>query len=284
MCAWRQAKKDAMRIGVLMDYIEQEHGKKFILVSLTAPNVKGEALEAEITRYNKAFFKMVNRKKFKKINKGYIRKLEITYNGEPLITHDMWHGLGRYHNKPMADYFERRGLKIGDENPNYDTYHTHFHVVFAVNRGYFSGQSYIKWETWLNEWRDVMADQTITQVDVRKFEKINKKGKKGELVNELAKYAAKDSDYTISQAVFDVFYKALKGRQVLTYNGLFAEANKKYKAKELEHYKSADDTQYSHMLMCYWRVTKYSIENRRELTEKEKAEVNGVLLDEMEVD
>ena len=55
-------------------------------------------------------------------------------------------------------------------------------------------------------------DESITQVDVRKLEL-----EKG--VAEISKYSAKDSDYLITQDVFDVMYKALKGRQIITYNG-----------------------------------------------------------------
>jgi len=244
MCAWRQAKKDALKISVLMKYIEQEHGKAFVFVTLTAPNVKAEELKAEITRYNKAFKKLVERKAFKKINQGYIRKLEITYNAER------------------------------------NDYHPHFHVVFAVNKGYFKKADYIKQETWLNEWRDVMNDQSITQVDVRRV----KQTENGKEVNELAKYAAKDSDYTKSQEVFDAFYKALKGRQVLTYNGLFKEANKLFKADKLNGYIDMDDTEYVYMLLYRWGMKEYVEAERRELTDEEMKKANLALLDEAEID
>jgi len=239
MCAWRTAKKDALKIGVLMKYIEQEHGKVFISVTLTAPNVKAEDLKGEITLYNKAFKKLVERKAFKKINQGYIRKLEITYNAER------------------------------------NDYHPHFHVVFAVNKGNFKKADYIKQETWLNEWRDVMNDQSISQVFVKRFDSN---------INEIAKYAAKDSDYTKSQEVFDTFYNALKGRQVITYNGLFAEANKMFKAKQLDHYISQDDTDYAYMLLYRWGKKEYIEAERRELTDEEKKKVNRVLIDELEVE
>jgi plasmid rolling circle replication initiator protein Rep len=142
----------------------------------------------------------MKRKAFQKISLGYIRKLEITYNAER------------------------------------NDYHPHFHVVFAVNKSYFKKADYIKQETWLNEWRDVMNDQSITQVDVRKV----KKSDNAREVYEIAKYAAKDSDYTRNQEVFDVFYKVLKGRQIVTYNGLFADANTLFKDDELQEYIGVD--------------------------------------------
>ena len=71
-------------------------------------------------------------------------------------------------------------------------------------------------------WRKAKRDESITQVDVRKLEL-----EKG--VAEISKYSAKDSDYLITQDVFDVMYKALKGRQIITYNGVFKESAKLYK-------------------------------------------------------
>jgi len=244
MCAWRQAKRDALKISVLMKYVEQEHNKVFIFITFTAPNVKAENLKDEITQYNKAFLKLMRRMVFNKINQGYIRKLEVTYNVER------------------------------------NDYHPHFHVVIAVNKSYFTDRTYIKQETWLNEWRDVMNDQTVTQVRVCRVEQ-NENGKE---VNELAKYAAKDSDYTKSQKVFDTFYQALKGRQVLTFNGLFAGANKLFKTNKLNSYINADETDYYYMLMYHWGMGEYVEQERRELTNEERSKLNRTLLNEVEID
>ena len=78
ICAWLRAKKDAMKIGVMMDYIESEHDKAFIFVTLTAPNVCGVVLPQEVTKYNGAFKRLVERDIVTRMNNGYIRKLEIT--------------------------------------------------------------------------------------------------------------------------------------------------------------------------------------------------------------
>jgi hypothetical protein len=231
-----------MKFSVMMDYIKTEQQKEFILVTLTAPNVKAETLREEITRFNKAFQNLIYRKEVKKINKGYIRKLEITYNAER------------------------------------DDYHPHFHCVFAVNKGYFSGASYIKQEHWLNLWQDVMNDYSITQVDVRRV-----KANNGKEINEFTKYAAKDEDYTRNQKVFDAFYTALKGRQSITFNGLFAEANKKYKNKELEHYKTKDETEYVWLILYQWGGAEYAEKWRREITAEEYKELKKESIDEMAV-
>jgi len=247
MCAWRKARVDAQRISVMMSYIANVHRKSFIMVTLTAPNVKADKLRGEITRFNKSFKKLVERKEIVEMNYGYIRKLEITYN-------------------------KKR-----------DDYHPHFHVVFAVNRGYFNGGHYVKQDIWLNHWREVMGDDSITQVDVRKVKKRTDSSDMAESfeVLEFVKYVAKDEDFTNSTEVFDAFYTVLKGRQQLTYNGLFASSNKKYKAGELDEYIKPDTTEYYWQLMYTWKGKEYNESKRRKLDEVDKLilESRGLLMD-----
>ncbi|WP_285813497.1 protein rep [Staphylococcus sp. Marseille-Q6910] len=80
MCAWRKARKDALGLSLMMKHIKQTEDKRFIFLTLTTPNVTSEQLENEIKNYNHAFQKMFKRKKVNGIAKGYVRKLEITYN------------------------------------------------------------------------------------------------------------------------------------------------------------------------------------------------------------
>ena len=90
---------------------------------------------------------------------------------------------------------------------------------------------------------------------------------KGEMsaVLEVAKYSAKGNEMYHSQSVFEVFYKSLKGRQLLTFNGLFKEYVAKYKKGELDKYKEKDESEYTHILTSIWKTSKY--ENvLRELT------------------
>jgi plasmid rolling circle replication initiator protein Rep len=286
ICAWKQAQEDAMKIAVMMDYLTSEHGLEYIMVTLTAPNVSGDSLSDEITRFNKGFNVLCKRDEIMRMNRGCVRKLEITYDANPDITHEMWFGDKDKHIKARKEYYKRRGLKIRDKNPNYDTYHTHFHCLFAVNKSYFTSRDYVKQETWLGLWRGVMGDASITQVDVRRV-KVSvgsdvaadgREGKtisKGSAANEAAKYAAKDTDYMVSEAVFDTFYNALKGRQVLTYSGMFKDANAKYKDKELEEYKRRDATEYCYMLLYSWGNGEYIEKNCRELNEEEKMMMNN---------
>jgi plasmid rolling circle replication initiator protein Rep len=243
LCAWRKAKKDSLKISVLLKYIQEELGYEFIFLTLTAPNVAGSDLSDEIKKYNKSFKNLMQLKEVKKITKGYVRKLEVTYNQER------------------------------------NDYHPHFHVMIAVNKSYFKSRDYIKKRQWLELWKECMGDSSITQVDVRKMDTSDSNA-----IAEIAKYGAKDSDYMISQEVFDMFYKALKGKQLLTYSGVFKESLKLFNDGELDKYKELDLTEYIYALEYQWQGKTYAMMEKRLLTDEEKSLINKQLIEELEVE
>src|SRR5690625_1702019 len=244
ICAWKKSKKDALALSVMMAYIKQEEKKEFIFLTLTAPNVLAEELNDEIKHYNQSFQRLMQRKEVKQIVKGYARKLEITYNEER------------------------------------NDYHPHFHVLIAVNKSYFTDtKQYINRDRWLELWQQVTRNSLITQVDVRKV-----RNSKDDKVYEIAKYSAKDSDYLINQEVFEVFYKALKGKRLIVYSGLFKEAMNKFKNGKLDEYKEKDLTQYVYAIMYNWGGKDYLEMEKRYLTDDELKEINGQLIDEKDVE
>ena len=249
MCSWRMSCKDSLKISILMEHLRKEENKEFIFLTLTAPNVKEDKVEEEIKHYNKSFKKLMGRKEVKSIVKGYIRKLEVTYNS------DM-------------------------SSKSYDTYHPHFHVVIAVNKTYFKKSDlYINQQRWLELWQEATGNSSITQVDVRKSKSNNLKE-----VYELAKYSAKDTDYLVSRPVFNVFYRALKGKQFIVFSGLFKDANTMYENGELDCYKVRDEIEYVYMMCYQWKKREYENTSIRELTEEERKQFNKDLLDVIEVD
>ncbi|HDK8147487.1 TPA: protein rep [Staphylococcus aureus] len=242
VCAWRKARKDALGLSLMMQYIKQEEQKEFLFLTLTTPNVKSDDLESEIKHYNQSFRRLSNRKKFKSIAKGYVRKLEVTYN-------------------------QKR-----------DDYNPHFHVLIAVNKSYFTDKRYyISQKEWLNLWRDVTDNDEITQVHVQKIKQNNNKE-----LYEMAKYSGKDSDYLINQKVFDTFYKSLKGKQILVYSGLFKEARKKLKNGDLDYLKEVDPTEYIYQIFYHWNQKEYLASEIFDLTEEEKRKINHQMIDEID--
>ena len=163
-------------------------------------------------------------------------------------------------------------------NHDLKTYHPHFHVLLAVKKSYFSN-NYIKRDEWLEMWKLAKRDDTITQVDVRKLDlSLDDKG-----ILEIAKYSAKDSDYLKSQKIFDVIYKALKGKRLITYNGVFKESVKEFKKGNLDNYIETDMTEYIYRILYQWGQSDYVEREKRELTQDEKERFNYLLIDELEI-
>lgn len=263
ICTWKTAKKDAIKLSILLEAIKHQKSLEYIFLTLTSPNVTGEKLKAEIDKFNKAIKSLFRRKKVEKVVQGYVRKLEITTDQEKYITEELY--------RRKENYFERRGLKIGDANPQYDSYNPHVHIILAVKKSYFSSRDYIEQAEWLDMWQDCMKDPSITQVDVRKVRASEKS--KSNAILEIAKYSAKGSDLYYSETVFDTFYTSLKKRQLLVYSGVFNVYAKMYECGELDSYKETDDVMYTHLLRSLWNNSKY--ENMlRELTPEEFEKYN----------
>lgn len=243
-CSYNNSRKLAVELSLIIDYLK-EKDYKFIFLTLTAPNVPGSKLNQELEEYSSAFKRLFERKEIKKITKGYIRKLEVTYNKER------------------------------------NDFHPHYHVLIAVNKSYFNNSNqYITQAKWLEYWRQSKNDYDINQVDVRKF----KENKKDTAIFELSKYISKDNDNVYSDNVFVDFYKALKGKRELSFNGEFRKARKLYKDGKLDHLKEKDTTKYVYKIYSLWKNNNYNIEDLIMLTPEELEKYNIDTVDEMEVE
>lgn len=245
VCAWRKARKNALKISILMQYLKQEEHKEFLFLTLTAPNVKADELNDEIRHYNQSFKRLMERKEVKSAVKGYVRKLEVTYNKDR------------------------------------DDYHPHFHVILAVDKHYFNNQrQYIKRDRWLELWQQSTKNALITQVDIRRVKHTDNKKE----VSEIAKYSAKDADYLQAQTVFDTFYKSLSGKRLIVYSGLFKDASKQYDNKKLEHYKDIDPVHYIYQIFYHWGQTDYIQTELKLMSEDMQKEVNQNMLEDTDIE
>ena len=269
MCAWRKSLKDSLSISIMMKYIENELKLNFIFLTLTVPNVKGKELDNTIKKMNKAFKKLMDRAPVKKATKGFVRKLEVTYQKEEFITESLYN--------QKEKYYKNKNLKIGDKEPNFNTYHPHFHLILAVSKSYKS-DDYISQNKWLALWQQSMEDDSISQIRVNDIKKRDNKE-----VFEIAKYSAKDCDYLINQNVFNCFYKALKGKQLITFSGVFKDALIEFKSGELDYLKEIDETEYIYLIGFKWVNKKYILDEFRELTNEEYKSINKRVIEELDV-
>ena len=160
-------------------------------------------------------------------------------------------------------------------NPNRNDFHPHIHMLIAVDENYFTRENYVKQETWLEIWKKCKRDDSITQVHIKKANE--------ESFRELAKYEAKDLEYlNYGEEVF-VFFKALKGRKTLTFNGCFQEHKKLFELGEFDDYIEKDDNYYEltsfHSYENHFK--KYKHLETREMTKEELEDFNDMgIMDE----
>lgn len=221
-CSKGKAEKDAVYLNALTRYLEDK-GYAFIFLTLTIPNVKGDKLKDAIDDMNKRFFSYIHYKQIAMVVKGYVRKLEVTYNKKS------------------------------------DTYHPHFHCLLAVRKSYFSSRDYIKHEDWLALWQKAMKDPSISQVNVKRA---GKKGGMEKAILELSKYMAKDSDYLDSWDVYNTFYFALKGKRLIVYGGIFKDAATAYESGALDGYKRQSYMEVHQYVCSDWDEAKGCYNNR----------------------
>lgn len=233
-CSFNKSKKDAVMLSSILKAISDKFNYSFLMLTLTAPNVKDFELESELKSFYNANRKLFQRKNVKLINQGYIRKFEITYNS------------------------------IRDD------YHPHYHILIAVKKSYFNSRYYISRNNWLNLWKSCKKDNSITQVDIRKLDSnnINKS------ILELTKYVAKDTDYLINERVFKVFYDNLKGKRYLSFNGIFKKYRDFYNEGLLDSYIEKDDVTYIYKLFYVWKKSNYNLKEVFKMTDYEIEKIN----------
>lgn len=243
ICMATKARKEAYMLLIILKFLSCAKGYEFIFLTLTVPNVAGDELVRELDEQYLALKRLIQRKEFKAISNGFIRKTEITYN-------------------------QKR-----------NDFHPHIHMLIAVNKSYFTEKSlYVSQHKWQEIWKKCKKDNSITQVHVKKANESSFK--------ELAKYEAKDFDMLgYSQEVFDVFYKALKGRKTLTFNGCFQEAKKMYKEGKLDEYKEVDKTEYvdTFFHMFNYSKSRYDFIKERPMNNEELVKYNGMKIMDEEI-
>lgn len=137
-----------------------------------------------------------------------------------------------------ADYIRKMEITY---NHQANTYHPHLHCIVYVEPGYFA-RSYIPQAQLLADWRAAYGDNSITQVDLRRCKQV-REGTSAIL--EVSKYAAKASDFAVSEEVARVFYRALHHARMMEYAGRCADLRDKYQAGGLAEYEEIDTVRYT---------------------------------------
>ena len=206
MCNWRRSLKLFSQVSAITDAIIAEKKARFIFVTLTVQNVRGDVLRETIDKINKAFKYIVDKhqtfapaKKLKKNLLGYMKAEEITYNADR------------------------------------DDFHPHIHAILEVRPSYFRGDEYIKQKDWTALWRAALGVDYDPLVDVR-----NIKGGTAKAVAEVAKYPVKmdgilkiaDKDKAAKALTW--LYSATFKRRLVTFGGDFREYRRRLELDDVE--------------------------------------------------
>jgi plasmid rolling circle replication initiator protein Rep len=151
-CAGRRSMFLARQSYRILETARDRYELDYVVLTLTDRRCRGGELKQRIDEMSRAVNLIFKYKEVKAVVVGTIRALEVTYDSEEFITHDMFYGNKTRHMKSRVRYYSERGLKVGDVNPTYDTYNPHFHIIVGVKAGYFRSCDYIAQKRWSELW------------------------------------------------------------------------------------------------------------------------------------
>lgn len=208
VCAWRRQSRFLATTEPVLRKIDIETaGKaKYIFITLTMKNCRGKELSASITQLLKAWDRLYKRKPFTNCSLGGIRNIEVTYNKTSR------------------------------------TYHPHLHVLLLMENSYFRKGNYLETKELSLLWKHSLeADYTpLVNMQIIKSRHANETPIMGASL-EVMKYSLKTTDYAISPKVTETLMTALKGRRLISFSGVIAEARKELKYVDLEEDTLTDD-------------------------------------------
>lgn len=245
MCQWRKSLKAYGQMRQILDLCRKSYKfrLRYIFCTLTVQNCQGEQLASTINLMLEGFHRLMRYsaiagpKGGTPVVKGWYRSLEVTHDVDEIISEE------RYRN--AREYYDTRGISPGDKNPGFDTYHPHFHVLWAVASSYFKTGDYISQKKLTELWQKatrldypprvdmrIVKGNTVDDVSeagIKSLQEMEKIGMES-AVCEVTKYATKDSDYVIpddydlSVRSVQILDKVLDRRRLIARGGVFAEA------------------------------------------------------------
>ena len=232
VCGWRRGLKIFSQTQAILEELVKAVDRKkhplyrYLFLTLTVKNCSGSELSSTLDDIFKSWHLFSKLKIFKNAVAGWMRSLEVVHDTDEYIT------LPRYMERMR--YYDSRGIKPGDKNPNYNKYHPHLHCILVVPADYFDIKStkYISQEKFSQSWQGCLKAEYMPIVDVRVIRTNNRKGI-AKAIAEVAKYTVKDSDYIVPEdwdlsidtvATLD---DALHRRRLVAYGGIMKEIHKK---------------------------------------------------------
>lgn len=203
VCIWRRSMKVHGQVSKVLNFVSNRNFR-YIFLTLTVQNCKGEEFSGTVDAMMKAWHRLIGYKSVSLAVRGWYRSMEITHDVNPL-------------------------------SPGYDMFHPHFHVLIAVDQGYFKNKTYISQAKWTALWKKAMRVDYTPIVDVRRV-----KSDSPEVVAEIAKYAVKEEDYLVPEdwnftiGTVRLLDKVLNNRRFLAFGGALKDAHRLLELDDVE--------------------------------------------------
>lgn len=253
MCQWRRSAKLQSQMFAITDLLAEKYA--FIFLTLTVPNCDAEELRSTLGAMQTAWNRFRQLKQIKKLMRGYYRGIEVTHDIEPIISER------RY--RRFRKYYDGKGIKPGDLNPNYRKYHPHYHIVIAVNKSYFTSRDYLSDKAFRQLWEQSYRASGTLQVDIRAVKPRKKcEDPTRKAVLEVTKYPVKEAEYLSGDLIEDkltvtALERELRDLRFVSLGGCFKVAHAQLHLTDYDNpdeERSADDLDPSKLVAYIWRT------------------------------
>ena len=181
ICQWRRSRKAFAKSYKVQKRMEQKFDYNYLFLTLTLRNTPD--LAKGIDDILKSFKSLQDTSQYRKVVKGFIRTLEITYNKQS------------------------------------KEWHPHLHIILAVKKDYFTNSElYTDRETWARLWKQSAKIEYYPQCDIRKIDNNEREN----AIAEVSKYMVKPIDIDLSAETETIYTSLLKstfGRRLTSTGG-----------------------------------------------------------------
>lgn len=181
ICQWRRSRKAFAKSYKVQKRMEQKYDYNYLFLTLTLRNTPD--LAKGIDDILKSFKNLQDTSQYRKVVRGFIRTLEITYNQQS------------------------------------KEWHPHLHIILAVKQDYFTNaELYTDRETWARLWKQSAKIEYYPQCDIRKIDNNEREN----AIAEVSKYMVKPIDIDISAETEKIYTSLLKstfGRRLTSTGG-----------------------------------------------------------------
>lgn len=237
MCQSRRSLKARAQMSEIVAHLREY---RYIFLTLTLKNVAitQSAIRGALDDMAAAWQRLSQRKRVREMMEGFYKSIELTVDLNEHITDAMY--------VRSKKYYDARGLKPGDSNPNFYCAHPHMHIILCVNRAYFEapGRRYISQGEWTEMWADALRIDYTPIVDVRKISVKHVQDDETmdmRAVLEVTKYCTKSSDLLAGDTNEEVRVVALRelyygcyGKRFISLGGVIRDMHKQLELEDIE--------------------------------------------------